>query len=81
MFSVQQQAYDKCSNLQFVQAESGINYLRVAVAIPSVAFRQSEVQFSSVHDGIYALGKAHMRSTMYLRSFPNVAFEKFPMFV
>ena len=31
-------------------------------------------KFSSVEDGIYALGKAHiMRSTSSLRSFPNVA--------
>ena len=40
---------------------------------------------SSVQDGIYALGKAHMRSTQSLRGFPNVAFdskfETFPMFV
>ena len=33
------------------------------------------VQFSSVQDGIHALGKAHMRSTLSLRSFPNVAFQ------
>ena len=33
------------------------------------------VQFGSVPDGIFALGKAHMRSTPSLRSFPNVAFE------
>ena len=33
------------------------------------------VQFSSVQDSIYALGKAHMRSTLSLRSFPNVAFQ------
>ena len=39
------------------------------------------VQFSSVQDCIYALGKAHMRSTPSLRSFPNVAFETVPMFV
>ena len=29
--------------------------------------------FSSVQDGIRALGKGHMRSTPSLRSFPNVA--------
>ena len=39
------------------------------------------VLVSSVQDGIYALGKAHMRSTPSLRSFPNVAFETVPMFV
>ena len=40
------------------------------------------VQFSSVHDGIYALGrKGHMRSTPSLRSFPSVALETVPMFV
>jgi len=35
----------------------------------------SSVQLSLVQDGIYALGKAHMRSTPSLRSFSNVAFE------
>ena len=39
------------------------------------------VQFSSVRDGIFALGKSHMRSTPFLRRFPNVAFETVPMFV
>ena len=34
---------------------------------------QSSVQVSSVQDGIYALGKTHIRSTPSLRSFPNVA--------
>ena len=33
-------------------------------------------QFGSAPGGIYAIGKAHMRSTSSLRSFPNVAFEK-----
>ena len=32
-------------------------------------------------DGIYAFGKAHMRSTASLRSSPNVAFETVPMLV
>ena len=39
------------------------------------------VQFSSFQDGIYALGKAHMRSTPSLGNFPNVAFETVAMFV
>ena len=39
------------------------------------------VQFSSAQDGIYALGKAHMRSAPSFRSFANVAFETVPMFV
>jgi len=38
-------------------------------------------QFSLVQDGIYALGKALMRSAPSLRSFPNVAFEMVRMFV
>ena len=38
-------------------------------------------QFTSVQDGIYVIGKAHMRSTLSLRSFPNVSFEMVPMFV
>ena len=32
------------------------------------------VQFASYQDGIYALGKSHMRATKSLRRFPNVAF-------
>ena len=44
--------------------------------------RRCTVQFSSVQDGIYALGKAHnMCSTQFLRSFPNVAFEMVPVFI
>ena len=39
------------------------------------------IQFSLVRGGIYALGKAHMRSTQSLRSFPNVAFKTVPIFV
>ena len=41
----------------------------------------SKPQFSSVQNEIYALRKAHMRSTPSLRSFPSVAFETVPMFV
>ena len=37
---------------------------------------QSSVQVSSVQDGIYALGKAHIRSTPSLRSFHNVALSR-----
>ena len=37
--------------------------------------------FSSVEDDMYALGKAHMRSTPSLRRFPNVAFQTVPMFL
>ena len=33
------------------------------------------VQFISVQDGIYALEKAHIRSTPSLRSFPSLVFE------
>ena len=36
--------------------------------------------YSSVQDGIYALGKANMRSTQSLGSFPNVASQTVPMF-
>ena len=39
------------------------------------------VQFSSVQDGIYALGNAQMRSTQSLRRFHSIAFETVPMFV
>ena len=39
------------------------------------------IKLGSVLDGIYALGKAHMRSTPSLRRFPKVVFEMIPMFV
>ena len=42
---------------------------------------QSRPLFSSVQDRIYALGKAHIRSTPSLRSFPNVGFETVPVLV
>ena len=38
-------------------------------------------QFSSVQDGIYALGKAHMRSTPSVRGFPNAASEMVLIFI
>ena len=38
-------------------------------------------QFSSIQDGIYVLKKAHMRSALSLRSFPNNAFEMVLIFV
>ena len=42
--------------------------------------RQNENN-SSVQDGFYALGKAHMRFTPSLRRFYDVAFEIVPMLV
>ena len=39
------------------------------------------VQFSSVQDGIYALGKAYMSYIPSLSSFLNIAFEMVPMFI
>ena len=52
------------------------------LALPSLAScAYSSVQFSSVQDGIYALRKAHMRSTPSLRSFPSLALETVPMLV
>ena len=41
-------------------------------------YRESSEQFK---DGIYALEKARMRSTLSVRSFPIVAFETVPMSV
>ena len=50
-------------------------------ASPMHGDKARPVQFSSVQDGICAVGKAHTRSTQPLRSVPNVAFERVPMFV
>ena len=41
----------------------------------------SSVQFSSGQDDTCAHGKAHMRQTLSLQSFPRAAFETVPMFV
>ena len=43
----------------------------------------SSVQFSSVQFSSrwYLDGKAHMRSTLSFKGFPNVAFETVPIFV
>jgi len=42
---------------------------------------RSPRQFSSVQDGIYALGKAHRHSTPSLRSFCKVVLETIQMFL
>ena len=46
-----------------------------------ISVRLGWSNFSSVQDGIYALGKAYMRSTQSFRSFSNVALETVLMFV
>ena len=44
--------------------------------------KRVSVQLSSVQDGIYAIGKAHMRSIPSLSEVsPKVAFETVPIFV
>ena len=47
----------------------------VVVHLPQLRRTLDPIPFGDVEDGIYALGKAHMRSTPSLRRFPNVAFE------
>ena len=43
--------------------------------------RSNSLLFRLVEDGIYALGKPHMRSIPSLRFFFPVSFETVPMFV
>jgi len=62
-------------NISFVPFPSW----QILILLPTC--REQPVQFSSVQDGIYALGKTHTRSTPSLRSFPNVAFKTVPLFV
>ena len=50
-------------------------------ALPEVNRQKDFEQISSVQDGIYVLGKAHMCSTPSHRSFPNVVFETVAMFI
>jgi len=66
---------------QIALVGTGIFALVAYAAVMNTAPEFSSVQFSSVQDGIYALGKAHMRSTPSLKSFPNVALETVPMLV
>ena len=55
-------------------------YLAVAVERFVAECCLHTVQFSSVQNGIYTLGKAHMRSTPSLRSFPAVVqISSFPL--
>ena len=62
-----------CAHLMIKGEVSTFSQLMV-IASPtlSVAYSAqfSSVQFSSVQDGTHAFGKAHMRSTPSLRSFP-----------
>ena len=52
------------------------------IGLPRDKLQQCSVQFSSVQDGIYVLGKAHNYALQpALRSSPNVAFERIPVFV
>ena len=70
--------------LSFSDDDVGHNVLRCRddiLGTMSILCQSCLVQFSSVQDGIYALAKAHMRSTSSLRRFPNVVFETIPMFV
>ena len=69
------------SNLVFYAQT--VRYIRARVGMQSDSTLHTTlttVQFRIVQDGIYALEKAHMRSTL-IRSFPNVAFETVPMLV
>ena len=58
-----------------------LNCAMLAVDRKSESCSTFTSKFSSVQDGIYVLGKAHMRSTLSLRSFPSVAFETVPVLV
>ena len=49
--------------------------------LPEVNRQKDFQQISSVQDGIYVLGKAHMCSTPSHRSFSSVVFETVPMFI
>ena len=55
---------------QFVAANLNVSWLKLV-----------ETEFSSIQDGVYALGKAHMRTTPFPRNFPNAALETVVMFV
>ena len=62
------------------------HYSALVTAGPCQVHESEDLSFparelSSVQDGIYALGKAHMCSTPSLRRFPNGAFKTGPMFV
>ena len=60
-------------------SELSLHVVAVSFVSPWSYPRDCSVQFKVV--SIYALGKAYMRSTPSLRSFPNVALETVPMLV
>ena len=59
----------KVSHFKFLFPSQSVSIERITPT------NTSAVRFSSAQGGIYALGKAHMRSAPSLGSFPNVAFE------
>ena len=67
--------------------EKGLTYNIISKEIWNIciclwqSFDHHSVQLCTVLDGICALGKAPVHSTMSLRGFPNAAFEMAPAFV
>ena len=53
----------------------------ISTTLDRAPLLSSSLQFSSVQGGVYALRKAHMRSTPSRGRFPKVAVETVPMFV
>ena len=68
---------DQCENKQ---CQPGTSIEINSVSQSDQCENKVSVQFSSVQDGIYALGKG-MRSAPSLRRVPNVAFKTVPVFV
>ena len=48
---------------------------KIPVYLWAACLEEYTVQFASDQDGIYALGKSHIRATQSVRRFPNVAFD------
>ena len=67
---------------RYNEKEDALHRRHICNASPQRKYTQDgHIQFSLLQNGIYALGKAHMRSTPPLRRGRcNVAFETVPMF-
>ena len=78
--SVIRSQFDTPFGVQFVKRRGLSDFVSVPL-VRRVIGVGDQGQFSSVQDGLYALGNARMRSTPSLRSSTDVVFEIVPMFV
>ena len=70
-----------CSRRNFDHTSAWVDSMLVQKYLLCIFFSYETVQFVSVEGGIYVLEKDHMRSTLALRIFRNVALQTITIFV